>query len=94
MKSLSTKFLARIKWRYDQYYENKKKQTQRDNAMKMAHNWTHEYRNGTPMEFIRDDILACWERQDAREQAEAKKVIHQFDDAAKPEPMAALKKDK
>jgi|TARA_R110001583_G_scaffold72053_1_gene202232 hypothetical protein len=64
VKRLSQKFLARIKWRYDQYYIGKSKQQRRDNAMKMAHNWTHEYKTGTPLEFIRDDILAKWDRAD------------------------------
>ena len=30
--------------------------------MKMAHNWSHEYPTGTPLEYIRDDIIECWER--------------------------------
>ena len=66
MRRLSQKFLARIKWRYDQYYLGKTRQQRRDNAMKMAQNWTHEYPTGTPLEFIRDEILAKWERADKR----------------------------
>ena len=66
MRRLSQKFLARIKWRYDQYYLGKSYQQRRDNAMKMAHNWTHEYPTGTPLEFIRDEILAKWERNDSQ----------------------------
>ena len=64
MRRLSQKFLARIKWRYDQYYLGKTRQQRRDNAMKMANNWTHEYPTGTPLMFIRDEILAKWERAD------------------------------
>ena len=64
MGRLSQKFLARIKWRYDQYYVGKTRQQRRDNAMKMAANWTHEYPTGTPLMFIRDEILAKWDRAD------------------------------
>jgi len=64
MRKLSQKFLARIKWRYDQYYVGKTKQQRRDNAMKMAANWTHEYPTGTPLMYIRDEILAKWDRAD------------------------------
>ena len=64
MRKLSQKFLARIKWRYDQYYVGKTQQQRRDNAMKMANNWTHEYPTGTPLLYIRDEILAKWDRAD------------------------------
>jgi hypothetical protein len=30
--------------------------------MKMAHNWRHEYPEGTPLDYICDDIIECWER--------------------------------
>ena len=32
--------------------------------MKMAANWTHEYPTGTPLMFIRDEILAKWDSAD------------------------------
>ena len=28
----------------------------------MAVNWTHEYPTGTPLSYIRDDIIETWER--------------------------------
>jgi len=56
------KFLDRIEYRREEYYEKRRVQTIRDNAMKMAHNWHHEYPTGTPLEYIRDDIIECWER--------------------------------
>ena len=28
----------------------------------MAYNWSHEYPTGTPIEYIRDDIIEMWER--------------------------------
>ena len=30
----------------------------------MAYNWGHEYPTGTPIEYIRDDIIEMWERAD------------------------------
>ena len=35
-----------------------------DNAAKMAMNWTHEYPTGTPLSYIRDDIIEMWERSE------------------------------
>ena len=58
----SKKFMDRIEFRRKEYYEKRRIQTIRDNAMKMAHNWKHEYPYGTPLEYIRDDIIECWER--------------------------------
>jgi hypothetical protein len=53
--------------------------------MKMAHNWAHEYPTGTPLLFIRDDIIACWERNGkvTRKDAEtasstSKKPVHNY----------------
>ena len=62
MKKMSKALLDRIKFRYDEYYESKSKAKVRENAMKMALNWSHEYPTGTPAEYIRDDIIECWER--------------------------------
>jgi len=64
IKLLSRKFMDRIAFRKAAYYKNKKEQTIRNNAMKMAHNWQHEYPTGTPLEYIRDDIIECWKRSD------------------------------
>ena len=82
---MSKALLARIKFRYDGYYESKSKAKVRENAMKMAHNWAHEYPTGTPLLFIRDDIIACWERNGkvTREEAEtasstSKKTVHNY----------------
>jgi hypothetical protein len=58
----SKKFMDRIEFRRKEYYEKRRIQTIRDNAMKMAHNWSHEYPTGTPLEYIRDDIIEWWER--------------------------------
>ena len=58
----SKKFLDRIEYRRKEYYEKRRIQTIRSNAMKMAENWSHEYPTGTPLEYIRDDIIECWER--------------------------------
>ncbi|MBC8430059.1 MAG: hypothetical protein H8D92_01545 [Pelagibacteraceae bacterium] len=58
----SKKFLDRIEFRRAEYYEKRRVQTIRNNAMKMAMNWSHEYPTGTPLEYIRDDIIECWER--------------------------------
>ena len=58
----SKKFMDRIEFRRKEYYEKRRIQTIRENAMKMAHNWRHEYPTGTPLEYIRDDIIECWER--------------------------------
>ena len=55
-------FLDRIEYRKEQYYENRRLRTIRENAMKMAHNWKHEYPTDTPIEYIRDDIIEMWER--------------------------------
>ena len=55
-------FVDRVKFRRKEYYEKRRIQTIRDNAMKMAHNWSHEYPTGTPLEYIRDDIIEMWER--------------------------------
>ena len=30
----------------------------------MAMNWTHEYPTGTPLGYIRDDIIEMWERSE------------------------------
>jgi len=65
MKRMSKALLDRIKFRYEEYFENevsKSKAKVQKNAMKMAHNWKHEYPTGTPLEYIRDDIIKCWER--------------------------------
>ena len=43
----SKKFMDRIEFRRKEYYEKRRIQTIRDNAMKMAHNWSHEYPTGT-----------------------------------------------
>jgi hypothetical protein len=55
-------FMDRIEFRRKEYYEKRRIQTIRANAMKMAANWSHEYPTGTPLEYIRDDIIECWER--------------------------------
>ena len=55
-------FIERVAWRKKQYYENRRLRTIRENATKMAFNWTHEYPTGTPIEYIRDDIIEMWER--------------------------------
>ena len=58
----SKKFIDRIEFRRKEYYENRRIQTIRTNAAKMALNWTHEYPTGTPLSYIRDDIIETWER--------------------------------
>ena len=58
----SKKFMDRIEFRRKEYYEKRRIQTIRENAMKMAHNWSHEYPTGTPLEYNRDDIIESWER--------------------------------
>ena len=58
----SKKFMDRIEFRRKEYYEKRRIQTIRENAMKMAHYWSHEYPTGTPLEYIRDDIIEWWER--------------------------------
>ena len=58
------KFIDRVAWRKSQYYENRRLKTIRENATKMAFNWSHEYPTGTPIEYIRDDIIEMWERAD------------------------------
>ena len=55
-------FMDRIEFRRKEYYENRRIQTIRTNAAKMAMNWTHEYPTGTPLSYIRDDIIETWER--------------------------------
>ena len=55
-------FIDRVEWRNKEYYEKRRIQTIRNNAAKMAMNWTHEYPTGTPIEYIRDDIIEMWER--------------------------------
>jgi len=57
-------FIDRVAWRKAQYYENRRIKTIRENATKMAYNWSHEYPTGTPIEYIRDDIIEMWERAD------------------------------
>ena len=61
-KKYTKAFVDRVKFRRAEYYEKRRIQTIRDNAMKMAHNWSHEYPTGTPLEYIRDDIIEMWER--------------------------------
>jgi len=58
----SKAFMDRIEFRRKEYYENRRIQTIRANAAKMAMNWTHEYPTGTPLGYIRDDIIETWER--------------------------------
>ena len=58
----SKKFMDRIEFRRKEYFENRRLQTIRENATKMAYNWTHEYPTGTPISYIRDDIIESWER--------------------------------
>lgn len=58
----SKAFLDRVEWRKKEYYEKRRIQTIRSNAAKMAMNWTHEYPTGTPLGYIRDDIIEMWER--------------------------------
>jgi len=58
----SKAFMDRIEFRRKEYYEKRRIQTIRANAMKMAANWSHEYPTDTPLEYIRDDIIECWER--------------------------------
>ena len=73
MKKTSKALLARIKFRYDEYFVDevaKSKAEVQKNAMKMAHNWKHEYPTGTPLEYIRDDIIKCWERNGNKTQEE------------------------
>ena len=60
----SKAFLDRIEWRKQEYYEKRRIQTIRSNAAKMAMNWTHEYPTGTPLGYIRDDIIEMWERSE------------------------------
>ena len=55
-------FIDRVEWRKKEYYEKRRIQTIRNNAAKMAINWTHEYPTGTPLAYIRDDIIEMWER--------------------------------
>ena len=55
-------FIDRVEWRKKEYYEKRRIQTIRNNAAKMAMNWTHEYPTGTPLSYIRDDIIEMWER--------------------------------
>ena len=55
-------FIDRVEWRKKEYYEKRRIQTIRNNAAKMAINWTHEYPTGTPLSYIRDDIIEMWER--------------------------------
>tara|TARA_B110001450_G_scaffold63629_1_gene60338 strand:+ start:173 stop:532 length:360 start_codon:yes stop_codon:yes gene_type:complete len=57
-------FIDRVAYRKKQYYENRRLRTIRENATKMAYNWGHEYPTGTPIEYIRDDIIEMWERAD------------------------------
>ena len=67
---MSKALIARVKFRYAEYYAAKSNAKVKQNAMKMALNWSHEYPTGTPAEFIRDEIIACWERSDkAREES-------------------------
>lgn len=60
----SKAFLDRVEWRKKEYYEKRRIQTIRNNAAKMAMNWTHEYPTGTPLGYIRDDIIEMWERSE------------------------------
>ena len=60
----SKAFLDRVEWRKKEYYEKRRIQTIRSNAAKMAMNWTHEYPTGTPLGYIRDDIIEMWERSE------------------------------
>jgi len=60
--------------------------------MKMAHNWAHEYPTGTPLLYIRDDIIACWERNGkvTRKDAEtatsnSKEAVHNYVEKGLPE---------
>ena len=94
MRRLSQKFLARIKWRCDQYYIGKSYQQRRDNAMKMAHNWTHEYPTGTPLMFIRDEILAKWERADREAAGETVNYFAEKMPSFDKDAMAAMKEPK
>ena len=94
MRRLSQKFLARIKWRYDQYYVGKTRQQRRDNAMKMAANWTHEYPNGTPLMFIRDEILAKWDRADREAAGETVVYFAERKPSFNTDAMAAFKAPK
>ena len=55
-------FMDRIEFRRKEYFTNRRIQTIRANAAKMAVNWTHEYPTGTPLGYIRDDIIESWER--------------------------------
>ena len=57
-------FIDRVEWRKKEYYEKRRIQTIRNNAAKMAINWTHEYPTGTPLGYIRDDIIEMWERSE------------------------------
>ena len=57
-------FIDRVEWRKKEYYEKRRIQTIRNNAAKMAMNWTHEYPTGTPLSYIRDDIVEMWERSE------------------------------
>ena len=57
-------FIDRVEWRKKEYYEKRRIQTIRSNAAKMAMNWTHEYPTGTPLGYIRDDIIEMWERSE------------------------------
>lgn len=78
----SRKFLDRIEFRRKEYFENRRLQTIRENATKMAYNWTHEYPTGTPISYIRDDIIESWERA-------AKKGIYKNLDKKQNIPMPA-----
>lgn len=62
--------------------------------MKMAHNWTHEYPTGTPLEFIRDEILAKWERADREAAGEAVDYFAEKMPRFNEDAMAAMKTPK
>ena len=62
-KTYSKRFLDKIESRREEYYEKNRVKSINKNAMMLAVQWKHEYPTGTPIEYIRDDIIECWERR-------------------------------
>jgi len=62
-QTYSKRFLDKIESRRGEYYEKRRIKTINKNAMLLAGQWKHEYPTGTPIEYIRDDIIECWEKR-------------------------------
>ena len=62
-QTYSKKFLDKIESRREEYYEKRRIKSINKNAMMLAVQWQHEYPSGTPIEYIRDDIIECWEKR-------------------------------